>query len=72
MNVIRHQAICMNKTTMLPRELAQMKHVHEAISILPEAISAVIPTLNDVNGDVGNDETRCPRHSRKTACRQSG
>jgi hypothetical protein len=62
MHMVCHQAVRVNYATMLRCELAQVQHVYETITVLPEAVSSVVPPLNDMGSDIGNDETRRPRH----------
>src|SRR5438105_7206695 len=66
-DVIRHQAIGVQRALRLGREIAKVKQVDEVIAVFPETRLPVVTALNDVYGDVGHDESRQSRHTATTA-----
>jgi hypothetical protein len=43
-----------------------VKKIKEIVALAPEAVGAVVSTLPEMHGDVGNDMAERPRHDRKT------
>jgi hypothetical protein len=60
--MIGHQAIRVNRATVLGREFAQMKQVQEMIAISSEARLAIVAALNDVQGDTRHDAAGLSGH----------
>ena len=53
MDVIGHEAIRVDGAPVFPRELAQMRQVHQVIRFMAKAGDAVIAALDYVNGNTG-------------------
>jgi hypothetical protein len=62
MDVIRHQAKGMHLAIMFLREFAQMEQVQHMITLTVKTSLTVVPALNDVQGDPGQDETGLSGH----------
>ena len=62
-NVVRHQAISVDHAAE-PRGVgSQSDQVRYAIIIVEETSGAVVPSLDDMQGNLRDDETRRSRHS---------
>ncbi len=66
MYVIRHQAIGMHGTIVLPRKLLQMEQVQDVIALAKEALVPIVPALNNMHGDTRQNEPRLSGHCKKT------
>ena len=62
MDVIGHEAVRMDGAPVPPRELAQVRQVHQVIRFMAKAGRAVIAALDYMNGDAGQDEPEGSGH----------
>jgi tRNA-dihydrouridine synthase len=65
MDVIRHQAIGVNRAPEAHGKAAQVVEVRDVVRLLEEAIIAIMATLHDVQTQFGNLNAGCPRHKPK-------
>jgi hypothetical protein len=63
MNVIRHQAIRMQRAAVLARELSQIGQIHKVIGFDTKARATVYTALNHVKRHTGKDHARSSRHA---------
>jgi hypothetical protein len=70
MDVIRHQAVRVQGAAGLWQQLAQRGEINQVIGLMPEAVAAIVPALNNVDRDIRHDESGLPRHTRTTAERE--
>jgi hypothetical protein len=64
--VVGHQAVRVQSAAPSPAELSEVGQVHEPVALVPEAVLSVIAALPYVEGNIGQDETRVPRHDGTT------
>jgi hypothetical protein len=62
MNVVRHQAIRMQCTAVLARELAQVGQIHKVICFRTKAGAAINAALDDMKRHTGECHARSSRH----------
>jgi hypothetical protein len=62
MNMIGHQAVRVHGTIESARELLQSRQIHHPITVHLEAVSTVVPALNDVHGNAWKDQSGLPSH----------
>jgi hypothetical protein len=65
MDVIRHQAISVNRAPEARGKAAQVVEVRDVVRFLEEAIIAIMAALHDVQTEFGNLDARRPRHKPK-------
>ena len=56
----------MDGALMLPRELAQVRQVHQVVRFVAKASDAVIAALDYVNGNAGQDKPERSGHIIRT------
>jgi hypothetical protein len=67
MHVVCHQAIRVHLAIKLSRVRAQDVKIRPVIRFAKETVRATVAPLNDVDGDVRDDQTGHSRHIRETA-----
>ena len=65
--MIRHQTVRMHRAPRFARECFQVAQISQAISVTEEATGAIVPSLNHVERDTGNDRSGASGHPEKTA-----
>lgn len=56
----------MHGTVVLPRKLLQMEQVQDVIALAKEALVLIVPALNNMHGDIRQNEPRLSGHCKKT------
>jgi hypothetical protein len=67
MHVVGHQAIRVNRTTILPRKERQKTKINLPILVAEKALLAVVAPLPDMQRHLRDDNTRGSRHARSTS-----
>jgi hypothetical protein len=64
--MVRHQAVRVHRAMKTRGESLQVIKVGEVINLLKETTVPIVPSLHDVDTDIGYDEARRPRHNSET------
>jgi hypothetical protein len=71
-NMVRHQAIRMNDSSMSGRQLPQMRQIAEVVAIFGKAWAAVVAALDEMQSSAGQHEPGLAGHTGPTACTKRG
>jgi hypothetical protein len=66
MNVVRHQAVRVQRALPVRRPVLEQGQIDNAIGIAMETILPVVAPLHDVQRDVWNDQPRVSPHAGRT------
>jgi hypothetical protein len=71
MDVIAHEAIRVDCASRLLCEVAQQRQVKKVIVLVPETHHPIVAALDDMNGEVRDDQARLARHTEDNGARES-
>jgi hypothetical protein len=62
MNVVRHEAVRVQRTLRSRKQAAQVKQIKASILILVEATLAIVAAMPDVDRNAAEHDARAPWH----------